>query len=612
MFDKLTFDSRNAKCKKPFGAVASGKKVTLNLYPLRSEGVSQGTVTARLEMAGDEKRTFPLEWTDFCGSRDTFSATVETGDYVGLLWYSFTLTGLDGRQCQSEEYQLTVYDGKALPVPAWFGEGMCYQIFPDRFRRTALPDPAGMVGGRTIHTQWKDEPEYLPNANGEIRNRDFFGGNLAGVMEKLPYLAGLGVETLYFCPIFEAAENHRYGTADYEKIDPMLGTEEDFVRMCAKAHKLGMRVMLDGVFNHVGYVSRYFNGDGFYGKVGAAQDKKSPFFPWFRFTKWPTKYEAWWDFYTLPDVQEDEESYREYIISGEESIIKRWLRLGADGWRLDVADELPDDFIAQLDTAAKSVNPQAVVVGEVWEDGTTKVAYGVRRRHVLGGHCDGLMNYPLRTALIAYLTGGDAAQFEETMETLREHYPRDNFYASMNTLGTHDTPRALTVLGVGSDCKEQSKAWRAEYRMTPEERQRGLVRLKMGLAALFAFPGAPMVYYADEAGLEGFEDPFNRRSYPWRKENKGLVQYVRALGNLRKNHPALRSGTISYLTAEGPLLCFSRETKGERIAAALNNGAEAAEVTLPWRKCTDLLSGEVFSGGTVPLGGMTARLLRKG
>ena len=293
MSDLLVYNSKDTDYKTPYGAVASGTAVTFTLRPLRAEGFSRGTLYARFEFWDNQTVEVPLEWEDTVLDRDLFSGTLETGDYVGLVWYTFLLDGLDGRRMEFDTYQLTVYDGREA-VPDWFGQGLTYQIFPDRFHRTRVPDPSGLVGGRRVHQGWEEEPEYRPDEHGEVRNRDFFGGDLKGITEKLPYLHSLGVETLYFNPIFEAAENHRYGTADYEHIDPMLGSEEDFRTLCGEAHKLGMRVLLDGVFNHTGFVSKYFNGDGFYPGPGAAQSHDSPYYPWFPFTEWPRKYDAWW------------------------------------------------------------------------------------------------------------------------------------------------------------------------------------------------------------------------------------------------------------------------------------------------------------------------------
>lgn len=591
MPDRAVYNSRDARCKSPYGAVPSGTKVQLTLRPLRAEGFSRATMSARFEFRDDATVTLNMPWSGLDGARDLFTCTLDTGDYVGLVWYSFGLERLDGKgRKMFGPYQLTVYDGGEV-VPEWFGEGTTYQIFPDRFRRTRVPDPQGMVGGRWVHTAWQEEPEFRPDKNGEIRNRDFFGGDLKGVMEKLDYLQGLGVETLYFCPIFEAAENHRYGTADYSKIDPMLGTEEDFTQLCAMAHQRGMRVMLDGVFNHTGYVSRYFNGDGFYPTPGACQSEDSPYRSWFNFIHWPDQYESWWGIYSLPAVNEHDPSYRNFIFGGQDSVVRRWLRAGADGWRLDVADELPDDFVRGIHEAARAEKPDAVIIGEVWEDGSTKVAYGVRRRHIMGRHCDGLMNYPFRNAVLSYLKGGDAADFVNAMETLRENYPRFAYYSAMNSLGTHDTARILTLLGAEEGCEHQSKEWRSNYRLGPDQRRRAKELLKLGAALMFAFPGSPTVYYGDEAGMEGFEDPFNRRTFPWGREDSELMGWFSRLGHLRKQSPALRQGDIHYRVGKGPVLAFTRTHGEETILAVFNTGSEEATLRLRENEEAQLLLG---------------------
>ena len=591
MPDRAVYNSRDSRCKSPYGAVPSGTKVQLTLRPLRAEGFSRATMSARFEFRDDATVTLNMPWSGLDGARDLFTCTLDTGDYVGLVWYSFGLERLDGKgRKMFGPYQLTVYDGGEV-VPEWFGEGTTYQIFPDRFRRTQVPDPQGMVGGRWVHTAWQEEPEFRPDKNGEIRNRDFFGGDLKGVMEKLDYLQGLGVETLYFCPIFEAAENHRYGTADYSNIDPMLGTEENFTQLCAMAHQRGMRVMLDGVFNHTGYVSRYFNGDGFYPTPGACQSEDSPYRSWFNFIHWPDQYESWWGIYSLPAVNEHDPSYRNFIFGGQDSVVRRWLRAGADGWRLDVADELPDDFVRGIHEAARAEKPDAVIIGEVWEDGSTKVAYGVRRRHIMGRHCDGLMNYPFRNAVLSYLKGGDAADFVNAMETLRENYPRFAYYSAMNSLGTHDTARILTLLGAEEGCEHQSKEWRSNYRLGPDQRRRAKELLKLGAALMFAFPGSPTVYYGDEAGMEGFEDPFNRRTFPWGREDSELMGWFSRLGHLRKQSQALRQGDIHYRVGKGPVLAFTRTHGEETILAVFNTGSEEATLRLRENEEAQLLLG---------------------
>lgn len=603
------FDSRDLRYKSPYGAVPAGETVRFTLRPRRAEGFSRATLIVRFEFLENRQISISMPWVGLEEGCDLFQGTLDTGDSAGLVWYSFRLESLNGKVLELGEYQLTVYDASE-PVPDWFGAGVTYQIFPDRFRRTEVPDPTGMVGGRTVHQSWDEQPlfdpDLRPSESAVVTNRDFFGGSFQGVIEKLDYIASLGTETIYFNPIFEAAENHRYGTADYHRVDPMLGTNEDFSRLCAEAHKRGMRVLLDGVFNHTGYTSRYFNGDGFYPEPGAAQSQTSPYYSWFSWKHWPDDYDSWWGIRTLPAANENDPGYRAFIFGDEDAVVRRWLRAGADGWRLDVADELPDDFVAGLHAAVREENPGAVVIGEVWEDGSTKIAYGVRRRHLLGRHLDGLMNYPFRTALIAFLLGESGASFRDAMERLRENYPSFAFYSAMNSLGTHDTLRILTLLGVGSDLGSKTKQYRAAYRMTEAELQRGLARLRLATLVLFTFPGSPTVFYGDEAGVTGFEDPFNRATYPWGHENLQLLDWYRTLGRLRKTLPPLRSGTLRWGDCGGQTVSYVRALEGEAVAVAVNAGKNEAAVTLPWAGKT---AYSLFTGEAVPAGGGALRLL---
>ena len=366
------FDPQDSSCKTPFGAAPCGTTVT---FTLRDETYYACELLVRREFSGiDEAVPLPPAEGGFSG---VYTAPAEPE----LCWYGFRFTRGDGStvclgkngwcgQDALTRWQLTVYED--TPTPAWFGEGVTYQIFPDRFRRTSVPETEGMVGRRWVHQCWDEQPVFLPEENGQITNRDFFGGSLAGITEKLDYLKSLSVSTIYLNPIFEADSNHRYNTADYLAIDPMLGTEEDFRTLCREAHDRGIRIILDGVFNHTGSNSRYFNADGFYPEPGAAQSKDSPYFPWYSFHPWPTEYDAWWGVHTLPAVNEDAPDYRRFIISDEDSVVRRWLRCGADGWRLDVADELPDDFIAAIRSAIAREKPDGYLLGEVWRMAATR------------------------------------------------------------------------------------------------------------------------------------------------------------------------------------------------------------------------------------------------
>ena len=574
------FDSRDPEYKSPFGAAACGAAVRFAVRP-GTENVTGVSLLLRREFGGTEQ-ALPLSPSGDGRWQVVYTAPAEPD----LVWYAFQFTysdcvrpygphGFD----DSSRWQLTVYDD-SRPAPAWFGRGVTYQIFPDRFCRLSVPNAAGMVGDRVVHQSWDDTPVWRPDENGIVRNNDFFGGSLAGITSQLDYLQSMGVGTLYLCPIFESDSNHRYDTADYRRIDPMLGTEEDFRTLCREARCRGIRVMLDGVFNHTGNNSRYFNAQGFYPELGAAQSRESPYYSWYSFHPWPDDYDAWWGIKTLPAVQESTDSYRRFIIRDRDSVVRHWLRQGASGWRLDVADELPDDFIAEIRDAMEQENPDSFLLGEVWEDGSNKVAYSQRRRYLLGSETHGLMNYPFRTAALDWLRGGDASCFRDTMETIREHYPRPAFYSALNILGTHDTPRILTLLG--AEHVPGTKDARAAYRLSPEERQKGEARLRMGEMLLYCFPGSPTVYYGDEAGMEGFEDPLNRKTYPWDRQDRALLDFFRSLGQLRRHRPSLQDGDLTYVYAQGGALVLRRQSGDEITMAALNAGETAVEVSLPW------------------------------
>ena len=590
------FDSRDPACKSPFGAVPCGTEVSFAVFCTDEENIVSGALHVTEEFAGREQ-TVPLTL-----SGGAWRCVYAAPRRPELAWYRFSLRRRSGETVTLAQRQLTVYEEYGA-APDWFGRGVSYQIFPDRFCRSRVPDPAGLVGDRTVHENWQDTPEFRPDERGEIRNRDFFGGDLAGILSKLDYLKRLGVTTLYLNPIFEAASNHRYNTADYMAIDPMLGTAEDFRALCREAHARGMRVLLDGVFNHTGSASRYFNADGFYPEVGAAQSKDSPYYNWYHFTHWPDSYDAWWGIKTLPAVEENQASYRDFIIRSEDSVVRHWLRCGADGWRLDVADELPDDFIAELRQAMDAEKPDCLLLGEVWEDGSNKIAYDRRRKYLLGRETHGLMNYPFRTAALDWLCGGDAAAFRESMEQLRENYPSPAFYSAMNFLSTHDTPRILTLLG--GEPTPADKAERAAARLSPAGRELARRRLMLGALLLYTFPGSPTVYYGDEAGMEGYEDPLNRRTFPWGQEDEELLRWYRRLGQLRGGRLSLQQGDICYLYADGSGLALRRQWDGEVTTVAMNSGKEPLTMTLSWPHpiATDAMTGQQFlaDNGTVRL-----------
>jgi glycosidase len=619
------FDSRDAAYRSPFGAVEAGTPVMLTLRVPRRLGITRAVIVTDYECF-KQVRTWDMDWSGLDKGCDLYRATVDTLHCVGPLFYHFRLEWPDGIAAGTigspadgyggageltaelpADYQITVF--RPDTTPSWFGEGLTYHIFPDRFHRQRAAAPDGASGrprtaasslkhrfpDRKFHLRWTDTPDFLPNKAGEVTNTDFFGGTLAGVRCKLSYLQELGVETIYFSPVFLSASNHRYDTSDYFEIDPLFGTNDEFTEFCAAAKERGIRVILDGVFNHIGFDSRYFNGRGRFTEPGAYQSKDSPYYSWFEFTDWPDAYESWWGFYTLPHVRLEDKGYRRFI-NGEDGVVRHWLKTGASGWRLDVADELTDGFIAELRQACDAENPEAILIGEVWEDASHKEAYGVRRHYMAGGGLHGVMNYPFRNAALGYLLQGNAENFARAMSALQENYPPDAFYSSMTLLGTHDVPRALTVLGASDEAYTLSKAKRAEHRLPPEALKLAKARLKLGALLMYAFPGSPVLYYGDEAGLEGFEDPFNRRGYPWGREDEDLLAWYRKLGRLRKELAPLRKGSLRFLQAEADLLAYERVYGGKRAVAVTNRGNQPIAFRTPWdrARAVDALTGRTY------------------
>ena len=583
------FNSRDKHYKDPFGAVPCGAEVRFALADDTYYGCEL------------------LVLREFAGTEDTCALPPAEGGFAGtytapadgeLCWYCFRLTDVDGRCVwygkngvqdapeKAARWQLTVYEPS--PAPDWFGRGVTYQIFPDRFRRVSMPDVSHMPGHRWLHRGWNEQPVFLPNEHGQITNRDFFGGSLQGITEKLDYLVGLGVTTLYLNPIFEAASNHRYDTGDYRAIDPLLGTEADFRALCTAAHQRGMRVILDGVFNHTGSNSRYFNAEGYYPEPGAAQSQNSEYYNWYSFHPWPSDYDAWWGVKTLPAVNEAQPAYRDFIFGDQDSVVRHWLRCGADGWRLDVADELPMPFLRELRRQVKGVSKDAAVLGEVWEDASHKVAYGQMRSYVLGDTLDSVMNYPLRDALIAFLMAQkDAAAVAKELSSLAQNYPKPFLYALMNLMGSHDRPRILNVLA-GNDGSDIPRSQRADHRLSQEERMIGALREQLMLRFVFSVPGMPCIYYGDEAGVEGCADPFCRRTYPWGREDQDMLARYKAMAAMRNGHPVLKTGECAYIAPCSAVLGVIR--KNENGKDAFGKKAEnACAVTLINRSAREVV-----------------------
>lgn len=565
-------------CKSVIGGVSRTKELTLRIFERESGEGNFSAQTCVLLLNKDGENAQRLLMSAVKGG---FAITLRFYQ-SGLYFYRFEIDGREfccGKMRKGEfgetqnSWSITVFEAD-YQTPDWFKGGIMYQIFPDRFYKSGdIPVPDHKI----LRSDWGGTPRYQPNSYGKILNNDFFGGNLNGIREKLPYLKEFGITTLYFNPIFEAYSNHRYDTGDYMKIDPLLGTTEDFDRLIAEANRYGIGIVLDGVFNHTGDDSRYFNRYGRYREVGAYQSKNSPYADWYSFREFPECYESWWGIATLPSINENSKSYQNFIL-GKNGVLKNWLAHGIMGWRLDVADEIPDFFLSMLRSSVKEENKDAVIIGEVWEDASNKIAYSVRRKYLQGGELDSVMNYPLKDAIINYILTGNATSLRETIFQLIDNYPKQTLDCLMNILGTHDTPRILTVLsGQICDTREQM----ATARLSAESKKIAKNKLKMASFLQFMLPGVPCIYYGDENGMEGHRDPFCRGCYDWNQPDEDLRAHYRKLGEIRNGDlkEIFCDGDYREVFADGGCLVFERKSKTKCIYVYINNSELKYEMT---------------------------------
>ena len=560
------YDSKDLSCKKPFGCIKAGEKCSINVFLQNKIFIHR----VLMLMESDEKCfEIPLEYAGENEKHQIFSAEFSTDD-TGLYFYHFCVISEKGKEHffkeENKKWQITVYD-KDFSVPEDFCAGVMYQIFPDRFFSHGKTDLSKKLVPYTIHKNTDECPEYFPDEKGIVKNCDFYGGNFKGIEKKLPYIKSLGVSAIYLNPIFKAYSNHRYDTCDYKETDPMLGTKDDFKHLCDTAHSMGIKIILDGVFSHTGSNSIYFDKEKIFGG-GACSGKESQYFNWYTFYDFPQSYESWWGIDTLPCVKEMEESYLDYIIRDSDSVIRHWLRLGADGFRLDVADELPDEFIAMLRKVLKEEKKDAVLIGEVWEDASNKVSYGKVRKYFSHGELDSVMNYPFRNYIIDYAKENISSfEFSKKLMTICENYPAQVLCCLMNSLSTHDTARIINVL---SDCSmDMPKDKKEHYTLTETELSVALDRLVLCVALLFILPGCPCIYYGDEIGMQGFEDPFNRRYFDWEKEDKFCLELYKTFSEIRNLNPCLKDGMF-LSSFSGNVLTITRQKGKNKIEMIVN------------------------------------------
>lgn len=570
----LMHDSAGEVFRSPRGAIRErdALRITARLVSGAAENVT-------LVLWGTElEKELPME-----RSGDEFSVTVPGELPAGAYNYAFRVrTGeseiwltcasgghvgfmSDGR---GEGFRLTVYL-RGFDTPAWFRRSVMYQIFPDRF---GFSDDGTFERGIAYHRALGQTPEthlsldepvkYTPRpGEKDYIPDDFYGGSFKGIENRLPYLKNLGISCVYLNPIAEARSNHRYDTSDYFRPDPILGTEEDFEHLCAEAEKLGIRMILDGVFSHTGADSVYFNRYGHYPAAGACQGEESEYYGWYSFKSFPDDYKCWWGFSELPEVDELDPGWQERIVSGNNSAVKTWLRRGASGWRLDVADELPDEVLSLIRASAKAEKPDAPIIGEVWEDAVTKVSYGKPRNYALGYSLDSVMNYPLRAAVLDFARFRlSAYELRDFLISQRMNYPAPLYYSLMNLLGSHDVERLRSALATDVTIRSLSREAQLELEFSPEALEKAVALEKLCAAIQFALPGVPSIYYGDEQGMTGVCDPFNRA--PFKDAGHELYDYYASLARLRGERPELSTGEISISAPNRDVLIITRTVEG--------------------------------------------------
>lgn len=621
----IEHNSREEFYRFPFGAVTCGTDVRLRLA-VKDVGIPNAVRLVYIEDGKEEQRV-DMPYLFSLSHYSIYSVSIKVPKTAGLIWYYFEMETSSGMvyygnnsknlggigevryQKPQNSFQITVYNDY-YKTPDWFKEGIAYQIFVDRFNNGN--EDGSFLGERTdiIRREWGDRPFYKAEQfGGEYKANDFYGGNLRGVIQKLPYLEELGISVIYLNPIFQAYSNHKYDTGSYEDIDPMFGDEETFKELCAEAKKRGIRIILDGVFNHTGSNSRYFNKDGEYDSVGAYQSKESPYYSWFRFMEWPDVYESWWGMQTLPQIEEHSGELRKYLLSGEDAIVKKWIKAGASGWRLDVVDELPDFFVKELRENVKAADENAVIIGEVWEDASHKEAYGERRQYFMGDELDSVMNYPMRNALIDGALGRiNAKELDERLMSLKENYPHEAYYSLLNMVSSHDVERITTLMGGAPSRHEVDRDYQADFKLDGYALTLAQDRATLVAGLLLTLPGVPCIFYGDEVGMQGYGDPFCRACMPWGRfdevdpDGRVRERYNNMIA-LRNQSKAFSLGEFESVYTEGFIYGFVRYYDNDMYIVVANCGNTRENIRLDVAKyniseveCVSAETEELASG----------------
>ena len=561
---------KNNKNISTRAAFSENEKVEVVLCVPRIIGVIEAVLC--VEIDGEGQKEIPFTFRDLKNAVDEYFLILDFASLFpngsGLMfwkaklvssdcvYYTESINNVDFKMTTEEnsaKFRILVHD-KSFATPEWAKNSVMYQIFVDRFCKGNVKIP--VRNDAKINDDWYDGiPEY--SSCGEpIPNNTHFGGTLYGVAEKLDYLKELGVDVLYLNPVFEAYSNHKYDTADYEKIDEMFGGDEAFDFLVKEMKKRNMHLILDGVFNHTGSDSKYFNKKGKYKEVGAYQSKDSKYYGWYSFSEHPDKYESWWGIDILPRINGRNEDVIKYFLS-QNGIVRKWLKRGADGFRLDVADELDDEFLTLLRNAAKQQKNDSFIVGEVWENPADKISYGKRRNYFKGHQLDSVMNYPIKEAIINFVMDGNAESFYNTVTDIYSSCPNVCCAVLMNILSSHDTVRILTRLA-GENGDGRTKKELSKIRLTKEEYETGKKLLFFASILQFTLPGIPCIYYGDEIGMQGYSDPFCRLPYPWGREDEQIFSHYKKLCKIKKNEKSLHTADVEFVCCEDGFVIYER------------------------------------------------------
>ena len=535
--------------KKPSGAVTNKDSVKFDVFIKENFYFNDFRIIIKNEFTGEYKSESLkfIEKTD----NDYLKYSIELDPFdIGLYYYHFEVhfdsftaylknDNLNSKLVQHSDelpdWQLTVYDSN-FTTPDWYKGTIMYQIFPDRFKRSDKYKAtiAKNEETRIRHENWNEVP-HSSITHENYGAKDFYMGNLLGIEEEKDYFKKLNIESIYLNPIMESPENHRYSTSDYFKVDPYFGTNEEFENFCKDFKKDNIRIILDGVFSHTGSDSIYFNRYNNYDSIGAYNSQNSPYYSWFDFNNFPNGYHSWWGFDNLPTVKKENKEYSDFINNKGTGVVNYWQKLGISGWRLDVADEFPDEFLDRIRESAKYYDKDALIIGEVWEDATNKISYNTRRRYFLGEQLDSVMNYPWKNAIINFVKNKDADTFTTEILKLVENYPRPALDCLMNLLDSHDTERVLTLLAFDNP-ESIPVEQRPTYKLSDEQYQKAKYLLKFASFIQFTLPGVPCIYYGDEIGMYGFRDPYNRLGYTHDNIDKDLLNHYIELTTFRNEN----------------------------------------------------------------------------